>query len=51
VGENGYLENLEIAGKLQLTLIPQGTLAERIRAGGAGIQLSMCRPGWGHGGG
>jgi 3-oxoacid CoA-transferase subunit A len=28
---------LVLAGKLKLTLIPQGTLAERIRAGGAGI--------------
>lgn len=37
VGENKLLEQMAIAGKLQLTLIPQGTLAERIRAGGAGI--------------
>ena len=37
VGENKLLESLVIAGKLQVTLIPQGTLAERIRAGGAGI--------------
>jgi len=37
VGENRLLESLVIAGKLQVTLIPQGTLAERIRAGGAGI--------------
>ncbi len=37
VGENKLLESLVIAGKLKLTLIPQGTLAERIRAGGAGI--------------
>ena len=37
VGENRLLENLVIAGELDLTLIPQGTLAERIRAGGAGI--------------
>jgi len=37
VGENKLLEQLVIAGKLQVTLIPQGTLAERIRAGGAGI--------------
>ena len=29
-----------IAGKLNLTLIPQGTLAERIRAAGAGIAAS-----------
>ena len=37
VGENRLLEKLVIAGELQLTLVPQGTLAERIRAGGAGI--------------
>jgi 3-oxoacid CoA-transferase subunit A len=37
VGENKFLESLVIAGKINLTLIPQGTLAERIRAGGAGI--------------
>ena len=37
VGENRLLEKLVIAGELNLTLIPQGTLAERIRAGGAGI--------------
>jgi len=37
VGENKLLEKLVIAGTLNVTLIPQGTLAERIRAGGAGI--------------
>src|SRR6202051_2916040 len=37
VGENVLLEKLVIAGTLKVTLIPQGTLAERIRAGGAGI--------------
>src|SRR6202012_4224435 len=37
VGENKFLESLVIAGRINLTLIPQGTLAERIRAGGAGI--------------
>ncbi len=37
VGENKRLEELVLAGELNLTLIPQGTLAERIRAGGAGI--------------
>ncbi|HTR37045.1 MAG TPA: CoA transferase subunit A [Bryobacteraceae bacterium] len=36
-GENKLLESLVLGGKLNLTLIPQGTLAERIRAGGAGI--------------
>jgi 3-oxoacid CoA-transferase subunit A len=37
VGENKLLEEMVIAGRLDLTLVPQGTLAERIRAGGAGI--------------
>ncbi|MHB1020968.1 MAG: CoA transferase subunit A [Acidobacteriaceae bacterium] len=37
VGENRLLEEMVIAGRLNLTLVPQGTLAERIRAGGAGI--------------
>jgi len=37
VGENKFLESLVIAGQIDLTLIPQGTLAERIRAAGAGI--------------
>jgi 3-oxoacid CoA-transferase len=37
VGENKLLETLVIQGKLDLTLMPQGTLAECIRAGGAGI--------------
>lgn len=37
VGENKLLEERVLAGRLQLTLVPQGTLAERIRAGGAGI--------------
>src|SRR5277367_5060465 len=36
VGENRRLESLVLKGELDLTLIPQGTLAERIRAGGAG---------------
>jgi 3-oxoacid CoA-transferase subunit A len=37
VGENKHFEELVLAGKLDLELIPQGTFAERIRAGGAGI--------------
>jgi len=37
VGENRKLEQMVLNGELNLTLIPQGTLAERIRAGGAGI--------------
>ena len=37
VGENKLLESMILGHKLDLTLVPQGTLAERIRAGGAGI--------------
>jgi 3-oxoacid CoA-transferase subunit A len=37
VGENRKLEQMVLSGELKLTLVPQGTLAERIRAGGAGI--------------
>lgn len=37
VGENKLLEEMVLGGRLDLTLVPQGTLAERIRAGGAGI--------------
>jgi 3-oxoacid CoA-transferase subunit A len=37
VGENKLLEEKVLRGELELTLMPQGTLAERIRAGGAGI--------------
>ena len=37
VGENKLFEKLVLAGELQVELNPQGTLAERLRAGGAGI--------------
>jgi 3-oxoacid CoA-transferase subunit A len=37
VGENKLLEKMVLSGTLQLDLVPQGTFAERIRAGGAGI--------------
>lgn len=37
VGENRLFETLYLSGELELELNPQGTLAERIRAGGAGI--------------
>jgi 3-oxoacid CoA-transferase subunit A len=37
VGENKLLEGKVLKGELDLTLLPQGTLSERIRAGGAGI--------------
>ncbi|WP_096440244.1 CoA transferase subunit A [Alteribacter populi] len=37
VGENKEFERQVLAGELEVELVPQGTLAERIRAGGAGI--------------
>src|SRR5277367_5656111 len=37
VGENKLLEQMVLNGKVELDLVPQGTFAERIRAGGAGI--------------
>jgi len=37
VGENREFERQYLAGELEVDLVPQGTLAERIRAGGAGI--------------
>lgn len=37
VGENKVLERMYLSGQLELELTPQGTLAERCRAGGAGI--------------
>ncbi len=47
IGENKLFEELYLAGKLQLELNPQGTLAERIRAGGAGIPAFYTRTGVG----
>jgi 3-oxoacid CoA-transferase subunit A len=40
VGENKEFERQALAGELELELVPQGTLAERLRAGGAGIARS-----------
>jgi 3-oxoacid CoA-transferase subunit A len=37
VGENKLLEEMVLKGQMELQLVPQGTFAERIRAGGAGI--------------
>ena len=37
VGENGEFERQFVSGELEVELVPQGTLAERMRAGGAGI--------------
>src|ERR1700753_1720869 len=47
VGENALLEQKVIRGELDLTLVPQGTLAERIRAGGAGIPAFFTPTGLG----
>ena len=47
VGENKLFERLCLSGKLELELNPQGTLAERIRAGGAGIPAFYTRTGVG----
>jgi 3-oxoacid CoA-transferase subunit A len=47
VGENKLFEELYLTGRLELELNPQGTLAERIRAGGAGIPAFYTRTGVG----
>ncbi len=47
VGENKEFERQVLAGELDLELIPQGTLAERLRAGGAGIPGFYTRTGFG----
>src|SRR5215217_8284904 len=47
VGENKLFAELYLAGKLELELNPQGTLAERIRAGGAGIPAFYTKTGVG----
>ncbi|MDQ2859295.1 MAG: CoA transferase subunit A [Pseudomonadota bacterium] len=47
VGENKLFEQLYLSGKLELEFNPQGTLAERIRAGGAGIPAFFTRTGVG----
>jgi 3-oxoacid CoA-transferase subunit A len=47
VGENKEFERQYLAGELELEFNPQGTLAERIRAGGAGIYAFFTRTGAG----
>ena len=47
VGENKEFERQVLAGELDLELIPQGTLAERLRAGGAGIPGFYTRTAFG----
>jgi 3-oxoacid CoA-transferase subunit A len=47
VGENKLFEQLYLAGELEVEFNPQGTLAERIRAGGAGIPAFFTKTGVG----
>lgn len=47
VGDNKLFEQQYLSGELQLELTPQGTLAERIRAGGAGIPAFYTKTGAG----
>src|SRR5215469_10403239 len=47
VGENKLFEKLVLNGELQVELNPQGTLAERLRAGGAGIPAFYTPTGYG----
>ncbi len=47
VGENKLFEKLVLAGELEVELNPQGTLAERLRAGGAGIPAFFTPTGFG----
>jgi 3-oxoacid CoA-transferase subunit A len=47
VGENAEFERQLLSGELEVELLPQGTLAERIRAGGAGIPAFFTPAGYG----
>lgn len=47
VGDNGVLAKMYAAGEIELELCPQGTLAEKMRAGGAGIPAFYTRTGVG----
>ncbi len=47
VGENKEFERQYLSGELEVELCPQGTLAERIRAGGAGIPAFFTPTGYG----
>jgi 3-oxoacid CoA-transferase subunit A len=47
VGENAEFERQLLSGELEVELIPQGTLAERCRAGGAGIPAFFTPAGFG----
>lgn len=47
VGENKLLESMYLSGEVEIEFNPQGTLAERIRAGGAGIPAFFTPTGYG----
>ena len=47
VGENALFEELVLKGELEVELTPQGSLAEKIRAGGAGIPAFFTATGYG----
>jgi len=47
VGENALFEQQALSGELEVDLTPQGTLAEKIRAGGAGIPAFFTATGYG----
>ncbi len=47
VGENQLFEKLALSGEIEVELVPQGTFAERIRAGGAGIAAFFTPTGYG----
>ena len=47
VGENALFEKLLLSGEMEVILTPQGTLAEKVRAGGAGIPAYYTATGYG----
>ena len=47
VGENAEFERQYLAGELEVEFVPQGTLAERMRTGGAGIPAFFTPAGYG----
>src|SRR5256884_5014609 len=47
VGENKLFEQLVLSGELEVELNPQGTLSERLRAGGAGVPAFYTPTGYG----
>src|SRR3712207_5438143 len=51
VGENKEFERQYLAGELEVEFTPQGTLAERMRAGGGGLARFFTKTGGGTGGG